>query len=267
MINKISNWEDSLNQNVVDTSSTESDLLLDKEGLKHIQWAKEKQKIEDLNQANNLTIQLLKPSLDSFKNPLDVIFKQLDYYERNKLQDSDIKKNPLDRAKQFISSFEERVISEIYSLKWSHNHREMEQAVSKILFNVWLLARDEKYKNIWQNAKNNIIDASVDVLWYDFENIERFIRVKHATFQDFWFLMDHKLSWNGIGDWMIITPNGEWHDPKSDTMWKPLEASLYILKKTPYLSYWIAKNLVGNHYESYLQDIDVFDEYVNKYNK
>jgi len=27
-----------------------------------------------------------------------------------------------------------------------------------------LLARDRKLENIWQNAKNNIIDASVDAL-------------------------------------------------------------------------------------------------------
>ncbi|MEI6773757.1 MAG: hypothetical protein WCL18_02835 [bacterium] len=49
--------------------------------------------------------------------------------------------------------------------------------------------------------------------------------------------MDNKLSWNGIGNRMVITPNGEWYDPKSDIMWQPLEASLYILKNAPYLSY------------------------------
>jgi len=63
------------------------------------------------------------------------------------------------------------------------------------------------------------------------------MRIKNAKFQDFWFLMDNKLSWAGIGDGMVITPNGEWYDPQSDIMWKPLEASLYILQKSPYLSY------------------------------
>ena len=58
MINKISNWEDSLNQNAVDTSSTESDLLLEQKGLKDIQWEKNRQKNQDLNQADDLLSQL-----------------------------------------------------------------------------------------------------------------------------------------------------------------------------------------------------------------
>ena len=56
-------------------------------------------------------------SLNFFNNPLDTIFQKLDHAERNQIQNSMIKKNPLDRAKDFISSFEERTISEIHGLK------------------------------------------------------------------------------------------------------------------------------------------------------
>lgn len=309
---------------MVDTFSTESDLFVEQEGIKNIQSQKEKQKSQDLNQAKNLTTQLLGSSittqaefrdwlgklsreqldavalkayrakdmatvqnvfieiqnrehreknntttdrsLEFFKTPLDKIKQKLDYYERNKLQNSDIKKDPIDRAKDFISSFEERAVSEIRNLKWSEDIEKTGKAVSTILFNVWLLARDRKYQNIWQNAKNNIVEASVDTLWYDFDNIEKFMHVKNINFLDFWGFVDNKFSRDWIGKEMVIAPNGERYDRQSDTSWSPLEASLYILKKSPYLSYWVAKNLVGSNYESYLNNTKIFGEYVNKYN-
>jgi len=78
--------------------------------------------------------------------------------------------------------------------------------------------------------------------------------------------MDHELSREGIGHGMVITPNDERYDPQSDVSWNPLEASLYILKKSPYLSYGVAKNLVGDDYESCLYDTKIFGKYINKYN-
>jgi len=95
---------------------------VEQEGIKNIQSEKNKQKDVDLNQAKNLTAQLLNPSvskksLEFFKNPLDAIKQKLDYHERNRLQNSDIKKDPIDRAKEFISSFEETSVSEIRNLK------------------------------------------------------------------------------------------------------------------------------------------------------
>lgn len=58
MINTISDREHSLNQNPVETSSTESDLLVEQEGIKHIQSEKEKQKSQDLSHASDLRSQL-----------------------------------------------------------------------------------------------------------------------------------------------------------------------------------------------------------------
>lgn len=320
MINKISNWEDSLNQNVVNASSDEFDIFIEQEGLKNIQWEKDKQKNQDLNQVKDLTTQLLNlsltkreqlsrlnreqldaialkayrakdmatvqdifieiqnrehreknnvtidKSLEFFKNPLDAIKQKLDYDERNSLQKFDLKKNSIDRAKDFISSFEERAVSEIRNLKWSEDIEKTGKAVSTILFNVWLLARDRKYQDIWQNAKNNIVEASVDTLWCDFENIEKFMHVKNINFLDFLGFVDNKFSSDWIGKEMVIAPNGERYDRQSDTSWSPLEASLYILKKSPYLSYGVAKNLVSDNYESCLYNTKIFDEYINKYN-
>lgn len=128
------------------------------------------------------------------------------------------------------------------------------------------MARDRKYQDIWQNAKNNIVEASVDTLWCDFENIEKFMHVKNINFLDFLGFVDNKFSSDWIGKEMVIAPNGERYDRQSDTSWSPLEASLYILKKSPYLSYGVAKNLVSDNYESCLYNTKIFDEYINKYN-
>jgi len=235
---------------------------------------KNKQKKIQINQANDLRTQLWIDNKSSnffidwdnpLHNPLREISKKLDYYERKPW--AEIEKNPLNRAKKFIAFFENAAISEIYSLRWNHYIKETEKIVSEIVFDIWLLARDEKYKNLWQETKNKIINASIDVLWYNFKDIEKFIQIKHTNLHDFRYLMDSKLTRNGIGDGMVITPNNEWYNSDLDVTRNALEASLYILRQSPYLSFWLAKNLVGPVFDMYSYELDMFDKYINKYNK
>lgn len=123
MINKISNWEDSLNQNIVDTSSTESDIVLEQQEIKNIQWEKDRQKSEDLDEVNSLRSKLLdRPTVEQMRGMTkfyESIDRKLFEIEYTCLPDYD-EHHQGNKRRDYLQRRMENLI-EIFETKWDEN--------------------------------------------------------------------------------------------------------------------------------------------------